>query len=91
MSELVIQLNLSKYNDLTNGRILEIDKGGSMKANKSVYTNAPSGYVMFVAFFGALVYFINHAHGFWEVIFSFIQAAVWPGIVLYHVLQLLLG
>ncbi len=51
--------------------------------------HAPSGYVMLVAYFGALVYFINQADGFWQVAFSFIQAAVWPGIVLYHALQAL--
>ncbi len=58
-----------------------------MTKSKTVYQHAPSGYVMFVAYVGALVYFINNADGFWEVVFSFIQAAVWPGIVLYYSLQ----
>lgn len=62
---------------------------GIMKANKSMYHHAPSGFVMFVAYFGALVYFINHADGFWQVVLSFFQAAVWPGILLYHALQAL--
>ncbi len=52
-----------------------------------MYQNAPSGYVMFVAYFGALVYFINQANGFWEVVGSFFQAAVWPGYVVYYGLQ----
>lgn len=58
-----------------------------MKKNSgTMYKYAPSGYVMFVAYFGALAYFLNQAEGFWQVAFSFVQAAVWPGIVAYHVL-----
>lgn len=60
-----------------------------MKHSKTVYQHAPSGFVMFVAWFGALVYFLNQADGFWEVVLAFLQACVWPGILLYHVLQAL--
>lgn len=60
-----------------------------MSKTKTVYQHAPSGFVMFVAYFGALVYFINNANGFWEVFLSFFQAMVWPGIVLYYALQAL--
>lgn len=60
-----------------------------MKASNKIIHHAPSGYVMFVAYVGALVYFINHSNGFWEVVLSFLQAAVWPGILLYHALQAL--
>lgn len=49
-------------------------------------SGGPMGFVMFVAWFGALVYFINHAHGFWEVVLAFLQACVWPAILLYHAL-----
>jgi len=51
--------------------------------------NGPIGFVLFVAWVGALVYFINHAHGFWEVVLAFLQACVWPAFVLYHVLEAL--
>ncbi len=59
------------------------------KGNATMYKNAPSGYVMFVAYFGALVYFINQSEGFLQVAFSFLQAAVWPAILLYRVMQTL--
>lgn len=60
-----------------------------MAKDKTIYKHAPSGYVMFTAYIGALVYFINHADGFWQVFFAFFQAAVWPGILLYHAFQAL--
>lgn len=47
------------------------------------------GFVLFVAFIGALVYFVEQADGFWQVILAFLQAIVWPAFVLYHVLQIL--
>lgn len=54
-----------------------IDKGG------------PTGFVFFVAWFGALVYFFEQAVGFGGFILAFFKACVWPAYVLYHVLQLL--
>jgi hypothetical protein len=52
-------------------------------------SGGPVGFVLFVAWFGALVYFINHAQGFWEVVLAFLQACVWPALVLYRVLEVL--
>ena len=49
----------------------------------------PAGFAMFVAWFGALVYFVNQAQGFWEVVLAFLQSLVWPAILVYHVLQTL--
>lgn len=60
-----------------------------MAKDKTIYKHAPSGYVMFTAYIGALVYFINNAEGFWQVVFAFFQAAVWPGILLYRTLVVL--
>jgi hypothetical protein len=48
-----------------------------------------SGFVLFVAYVGAAIYFIQQASGFWAVILALLKAAVWPAYVLYHVLQLL--
>ncbi|HSW91342.1 MAG TPA: hypothetical protein VLG09_01710 [Candidatus Saccharimonadales bacterium] len=59
------------------------------KAEMIHHGGGPVGFVLFVAWFGAFVYFINHAHGFWEVMFSFVQAFIWPALVLYRVLELL--
>ncbi len=54
-----------------------IDKGG------------PSGFVLFVAWFGALIYFTEQATGLWELIVAFFKACVWPAYLLYHLLGLL--
>ncbi len=54
-----------------------------------MHQHGPLGFIMFVAFIGALVYFFQRAHNFGDVLFAFLQALVWPGIVVYHVLQAL--
>lgn len=42
-----------------------------------------------LAFLGALVYFIQHAVGFWGGVLGFFKAIFWPAMVLYKVLELL--
>lgn len=42
---------------------------------------------MFVAWIGALVYFVGRVDGFWNIIVAFIKACVWPAYLLYYVLQ----
>lgn len=59
------------------------------KKVEMINQGGPIGFVLFVAWFGALVYFINHAQGFWEVVLAFLQACVWPALVLYRVLEIL--
>lgn len=49
----------------------------------------PMGMFFLMTYVGALVYFINQADGFWHVVFSFIQAAIWPGILIYKVFTLI--
>jgi hypothetical protein len=56
---------------------------------KIINQHGPIGFVMFVAFIGAFVYFCQIAHNFGDVLFAFLKALVWPGFVVYHVLQLL--
>lgn len=38
---------------------------------------------------GALVYYIQHAHGFWSVILGILKALVWPAFVIYDLLKFL--
>lgn len=45
------------------------------------------GFVFFLCYIGAVVYFVDKADGFWEVIFGFIQAIVWPAFLVYHAMQ----
>lgn len=49
----------------------------------------PMGFMFFVAWFGALVYFVNQASGFGEVVLAFLKSIVWPAILLYHALSAL--
>ena len=38
---------------------------------------------------GALVYYIQHAHGFWPVVLGILKALVWPAFVIYDLLKFL--
>jgi len=56
---------------------------------KVIDKSGPTGFVLFVAWFGALVYFVGQVDGFWNIIVAFIKACVWPAYLLYHLLQVL--
>lgn len=63
---------------------------GSDKKSVKIINQAPSGFVMFLAYIGAAIYFIQQTTGgFWEVILALLKAIVWPVFVMYHVLSLL--
>jgi hypothetical protein len=38
---------------------------------------------------GALVYYIQQADGFWEVVLAILKALVWPAFVVYDLLRLI--
>lgn len=61
--------------------------------SKKVCTNesASAGAVYGLGFVGALIYFIQVANGFWEVILGFFQALVWPAYVVYKLLESFYG
>jgi hypothetical protein len=59
------------------------------KTVKVINDHGPSGFIFFVAFIGAAVYFVQQADGFWSFILAILQAIVWPAYVTYHVLLLL--
>lgn len=60
------------------------------KTVKVINRAAPIGFIFFLAYIGAAIYFIQKTSGgFWEVILGPLQAAVWPVFVMYHVLQAL--
>ena len=42
-----------------------------------------------LALIGALVYYIQHANGFWLVILGILKALVWPAFVIYDLLRFL--
>lgn len=57
------------------------------KATKIINNHGPSGFVFFMAYIGAAVYFVQQSSGFWGFIWALIKAMAWPGIVLYNVLE----
>lgn len=57
-------------------------KDESMKVK--VINQGPLGFVMFVAFAGAVVYFARGANDLGDFIWAFIQAIVWPAFLVYH-------
>ncbi len=72
--------------------MLTVGKGGLMKNSatiKVMNNHGPVGYVLFVGYIGAAIYFAQLSHGFWGFLLALLQAAVWPAYVLHDVLQLL--
>lgn len=59
------------------------------KASKQMAQHGPGGYVLFMAWIGAVVYFVGRVDGFWNVIVAFLKACLWPAYVLYYALQAL--
>jgi len=51
--------------------------------------HGPSGFILFVAYIGAVVYFFQQSPDFWGFIVALLKAVVWPAFVLFHVLQIL--
>lgn len=62
---------------------------GNGSTVKVINQHGPFGFVMFVAWVGAFVYFLQGIKDFGGFLWAFIEACVWPGIVMYHVLGLL--
>lgn len=59
------------------------------KTVKVMNDHGPLGFVFFVAFIGAAVYFVQQSEGFWGFILAILKAVVWPAFVTFHVLELL--
>ncbi len=59
------------------------------KTVKVINDHGPLGFIFFVAYIGAAIYFVQRSDGFWGFILALLQAAVWPAYVLYHVLEVL--
>ncbi len=58
------------------------------KNKKAAATGGASSGIWFMGFIGALIYYIQfHSGNLWLVILAIIKAIVWPGILVYHLLQ----
>lgn len=51
--------------------------------------NVAGGGIYGLAFLGALVYYIQHAQTFMQGFLGFLKALIWPAILVYKLLELL--
>jgi hypothetical protein len=60
----------------------------SEERNRRTWSNrgggSGGGAVYGLGLIGALVYYIQRAHGFWPVILGILKALVWPAFLVYH-------
>lgn len=59
------------------------------KTVKIINEHGSKGFVFFVAYLGAAVYFVQQSAGFWGFIWALLKAFVWPAIIIYNVLEAL--
>jgi hypothetical protein len=52
-------------------------------------TGGGGGFVVFLGFIGALVYFLQHATSFWDGVLGVLKAIVWPAFLVYGLLDFL--
>jgi len=78
----------------TDGRII-YEEGHSMsEKDRRRWANRSTGggnAVYGLGLIGALVYYIQHADGFWSVIVGILKALVWPAFVIYYLLKFLMA
>lgn len=61
-----------------------------VKRGKKNYAHSGMiGFGYFVAFVAAAVYFIQQAETFWMGVLGFLKAIVWPGYLIYYLLDFL--
>jgi hypothetical protein len=56
---------------------------------KITHEHGPTGFIFFLAYVGAVVYFFQQSPDFWGFILALIKAIVWPAFVSYNVLEVL--
>ena len=60
-----------------------------MQVVKKTVVRQGSSAVYGMGFIGALIYFIQHATGFWMGVLGVLKAMVWPAILVYEFLDYL--
>jgi hypothetical protein len=50
---------------------------------------AGAGAVYGLGWFGAVIYYISTATGFWDGVLGFLKSIVWPGFVVYELMKFL--
>lgn len=54
---------------------------------KQWHHRSVGGGIYGLGFLGSVIYFIQHAGTFWDGVFGFFKALVWPAIVAYKILE----
>ena len=62
------------------------DRMSDTSKTKSAVRGGGGGAVYGLGLIGALVYYWQHAHGFWAHIWAIVEAILWPAFVVYHLL-----
>ncbi|QQG51239.1 MAG: hypothetical protein HZB75_01910 [Candidatus Saccharibacteria bacterium] len=57
---------------------------GDSSLVKITNQHGPSGFLFFVAYIGAVIYFFQQSPDFWGFILALLKAIVWPAFVMYH-------
>ena len=69
----------------------EKEKAECCKSNKwknsNAGSNAGAGAVYCLGLIGAAIYYIQHATNFWDGVVGFLQALVWPAMLVYKLLE----
>lgn len=66
-----------------------IKSKGDNQFVKITHEHGPSGFVLFMAWIGAFVYFFNQQPDVGGFFLAILKAIVWPAFLLFHVLQAL--
>jgi len=69
----------------------EIKKGCSKEDFKKSCKHGGGSGIYCLGFIGAAVYYISHATGFWNGVWGFIKALLWPAFLVFEALKALLG
>ena len=54
-----------------------------------VADSCKGGFIYFLGFIGAAVYYISNATSFWNGVVGFLKALVWPAFLVYELLKFL--
>lgn len=60
-----------------------------MKTQNGKQMKTRSSAIYGLAFIGALIYFLQHATGFWDGALGVLKAIVWPAVLVYELMDFL--
>lgn len=59
------------------------------KSIKAMHRGGPPAFAFLLTYTGTLIYFLNKADNFGEVLLAFLQAAVWPALLVNKIFTVL--